>query len=703
MSATLVYYAHASRRWLIGTGLSMYSLLLFSCGNADTNATTTATKPATCTTPQKITAIYKPFVYDLSGYEHSGGGSPFNLFDEDNFTDPKTDITTYPETSPHPIRNAEIYFPKGRGSRIVVDLRVPYKLSEVYLYDRSVIPDTVWVYTGDMQNWKLKQTIITNSETISWGWRKFALSDTSRFVQFRFNSRETTITEAALYGCPLQPVPPAPAGEYSGPRLPRKPMKDFLGVNMYNESPMEWLQPFKWVRMYADANLFDTDAADAYPGNKINISRLGYLYQGQYFRHFSDDLAAVGKNIWYSVKGVPAWMNKLGLWEKDRPLTRLGMNPEDPMSYGRHAYLMWTLAAVFGKTAVDTSLLNIADMIKVSGKGTMTLFENGNEEDAWWKGDKYCTPVEYFAQSSADYDGHLHKLGDRHGIATADSNSKLILSGTVGLDTNRVRVLDFLCQYLRPDKKFLWQGGIQYHHYSTNVRSSIAPNRFQQATAGITPEEDSLRSRLAKVRDFTYRLQPGIECILGEYGFDKGPSAQSTPIIPGYTPAQSQGIMLVRSINAVAFSGFDRLILYWMKDHEPVNSPHIYLTSGLIYQSMDGQITPYPSWFHVNTMMHHLADYVPENIISEKGNVWIYKYRHQTQKDSVALFVYAPTRKGNKYPGYALNAGVGSGRAVEISFEDKREKGRKEEKDIKGGKIIVDVDEVPKIILFSER
>lgn len=678
----------------------VFAWAMVSCNisSPDTPAT------ATCTTPQKITAIYKQYVYDLSGYQSSGGGSAFNLFDENSFFDPKQNIEGYPETSPHPIRNTNIYFPHGRGSRIVVDLRIPYKLSEIYLYDRSSNQDTVWIYTGDMTNWKLKQTIITTTEATSWGWRKFSVSDTTQYVQFRFNSRVGNITEAVMYGCPLQPVPPAPVtGGYGGQRLPRKPMKDFLGVNMYNETPMEWMEPFKWVRMYADANLFDMDAADAYPGNKVNVSRYGYLFQGNTFRHYSDDLEAAGKKIWYSLKGVPAWMNQLGLWEKDRPVTRIGMNTEDPMSYGRHSYLMWTLAAVFGKTQVDTALLNIADMIKVSGKGTMTLYENGNEEDAWWEGPRYCSPVEYFMQSSADYDGHMHKLGDRHGIVTADSNSKLILSGTVGLDTNRVRILDFLCRNLRPDKKFLWEGGIQYHHYSTDVLSSIAPNRFQRATRGISPEQDSLRSRLAKVRDFTYRLQPEIECILGEYGFDKGPSTQGTPLIPGYSSEQSQGIMLVRSINAVAFSGFDRLILYWMKDHEPANSSKVYLTSGLIYQSMNGAITPYPSWFHVTTMMHHLADYVPDSIISEKGNVWIYQYRHQTRKDSVALFVYAPTHKGKKYPAYQLNVKAASGNAVEVSLDDKSKTGRITAKPIANGKIITDVDEVPKIILFSEK
>jgi hypothetical protein len=475
-------------------------------------------------------------------------------------------------------------------------------------------------------------------------------------------------------------------------------------VNLYNEIPLEWLEPFKWVRMYATADLFDGDTVNAYPNNKISISRLGYLFQGQSFHHYSDDLAAVNKEMWYTIRGVPVWMAKKGLGDKDRPVTALGMDPDDPLSYGRHAYMMWTLAAVFGKTPVDTNQLRIADMLKVSGKGSMTNFENGNEEDAWWAGNKFCTPMEYFAQSSADYDGHMGKLGPKHGVFAADSNSKLVMSGTVGLDTSRFKVLDFLCRTLRPDKKFLWQGGIQYHHYSNTVSHNMTPTRFHGPIHGITPEEDSLRKRLTKVREATYRLRPGIECILGEYGWDKNQnSAQSTPIVPGYSAAQSQGIMLVRSINAVAFSGFDRLIIYWMKDIEPESNPYIYITSGLVHQSLDGKVTPYPSWFYVSTFMHHLGNYVPLGIVKEDKDVWAYVYQHQTQEDSMALFVYAPSRKGKKYPGQVFDFGNQNGSVTQISFADNSKTGIVATIPVKDGKFSIDVDEVPKIILFSSR
>ncbi len=204
-------------------------------------------------------------------------------------------------------------------------------------------------------------------------------------------------------------------------------------------------------------------------------------------------------------------------------------------------------------------------------KGILSLYENGNEEDAWWVGDKYCNPVEYFAQSSADFDGHEGRVGQKMGIINGDAAARLMTSGLVGLDTNRIRVYSFLCKNLRTDKSFIWQGGIQYHYYSTNEKK------------GLSPEEDSLRKKLSKVSAFTHRLQPGIDCILGETGYDKGQSGrQATPLIPGLSNAECQAVFILRSINATAFSGFDRYILYWLKDRDPEDDPRVYLTSGVI-------------------------------------------------------------------------------------------------------------------------
>src|ERR1700689_1438900 len=79
---------------------------------------------------QKITAIYKENVYDLSGYADEGAGNPFNLFDENAYVDPRSDKSRsenyIPEPDPQPRSHPEIYFPAKKGNRIVADLQIPY-------------------------------------------------------------------------------------------------------------------------------------------------------------------------------------------------------------------------------------------------------------------------------------------------------------------------------------------------------------------------------------------------------------------------------------------------------------------------------------------------------------------------------------------------------------------------------------------------
>jgi hypothetical protein len=111
-----------------------------------------------------------------------------------------------------------------------------------------------------------------------------------------------------------------------------------------------------------------------------------------------------------------------------------------------------------------------------------------------WVGNKYCSPYEYYAQSTADWDGDEGRLGNRHGIHAADPGAGLMMSGLTGLDTNRVKVYGFLSENLRDDKKFIWQGGIQYHYYA------------QKNGKGISPEADSMRRKLALVADCSYRI-----------------------------------------------------------------------------------------------------------------------------------------------------------------------------------------------------
>jgi hypothetical protein len=677
-------------------------LVFSSCRNKNQSAfinsiseTNTAIK-LICSSPQKI-VVYKNDVYDLSGYEDEGKGKPFDLFDENAFVDPrgenKGSENYIPVTNPQPAVRPAIYFPAGKGSRIVTDLQVPYKLAEAYLYDHSYTSDSVWIYTGDMTHWKLKAAFVTKGNAGMWGWRRFPLDDSSQFVMIRFSNFETSVTEMVLYGCAYKPIPLAPSPVYNDPRFSKKTMKDFLGVNYFNEVDAKWVKPFHFSRLYTFSMDFDNDNVHAYPKNKYNMLHNGHWdSEAKEYSFFIDRIVKENEgNVWCSVMGLPLWMNKKE-WENKRPVTEINMDPENPLSYARHSNMLWNIAAFFGSNKADTNLLSLSNQPARSGRGIMNLYENGNEDDATWVGDKYCSPLEYFAQSSADYDGHESALGKNCGIKNADNNSKLMTSGMIELDTNRVRVYKFLCSTLRKDKKFIWDGGVQYHHYSTNGKH------------GITPEEDSLRWKLMKAREATFRIQPDVECFLGENGYDKSQlSRQGTPMLPGLSEEACQGIFILRSINATAFSGFDAYILYWLRDAAIKEDPRVYLTSGVLRELPDGKMEPLPAWFYISTFVNTLGNYAADEIVNEKGNVWVYKYRNTISPDSVAYFVYCPTHNGTSAENYLLKVGkAANDEAQEISFSDNSVNGNHSKKKILNGTVVLNVEERPKIVLLKE-
>jgi hypothetical protein len=643
---------------------------------------------------QKI-PVTQEQVYDLSGYAGGGASTPYALFDENAYVDPRYEKAGegfIPVTNCQPTVHPAIYFHAAEGSRIVADLKIPYNIREIYLYDRSRTSDSCWIYTGTLKKWKPVAAWVTASQSAG-RWKKISLDEQSRYVMIRFSSYETNITEMVFYGFPMDSVPAA--GHFTIHKgFTHTPLDQFLGVNYIMENEARWLKPFHYSRLYNFALDYDNDTSRDEHRVRFNMLHYGrYSKENGNYIFDIDTLQHVNNgNIWFSIRGVSGWMSGLGLTDKDRPLNRPFLNTEDPASYSRHAEMMWHLAAFFGYNPVDTNLLSLSHEPRRSGRGSMSVYENGNEEDATWVGNKYCSPYEYFSQSTADWDGDEGRLGNRHGIHAADPGASLMISGLTGLDTNRVKVYAFLSENLREDKKFIWQGGIQYHYYA------------QKNGKGISPEADSMRSKLALVADCSNRIAPGVKCFLGENGYDKSPvSRQCTPVIPGMSAAQSQGIMLLRAINATFFSGFDAYILYWLRDGNPENDPRVYLTSGILRTLPDGKTQVYPGWYYISTLVNFLGKYRPERVIREEGGIWIYQYRHTVYPDSLAYFIYKPTVNGSHVSSFTLRTGKTiSNQVRKVSFLDNTDQGKEEIIPVNNGEIKMDVLEKPTLILYKE-
>src|ERR1700730_17223817 len=249
-----------------------FVILLNACGNRFQKKISVSVNAL-----QKI-IITPDQVFDLSGYAGSGGGNPFSLFDENAFVDPryeKDGNAFVPVTNCQPTIHPAIYFHGREGNRIIVDLKIPYSVKEIYLYDRSLMADSCWIFTGNLNKWKKIASFITVSQAGSGGWKKISVDEETRFVMIRFSSYETAITEMVLYGIPQQAVPAADSfSAHKG--FTKTPLGQFLGVNYIMENEPQWLKPFHYSRLYNFALDYDNDTSRDAGRVRFNMLHYGY-------------------------------------------------------------------------------------------------------------------------------------------------------------------------------------------------------------------------------------------------------------------------------------------------------------------------------------------------------------------------------------------------------------------------------------------
>jgi hypothetical protein len=78
-------------------------------------------------------------------------------------------------------------------------------------------------------------------------------------------------------------------------------------------------------------------------------------------------------------------------------------------------------------------------------------------------------------------------------------------------------------------------------------------------------------------------------------------------------------------------------------------------------------------------------------------------YRHSEFPDSLAYFIYKPTVNGSRVSAFTLETGKTVDNQVrKVSFLDNTDQGRATILKVQNGKIIIDVEEKPILILFKE-
>ncbi len=426
-------------------------------------------------------------------------------------------------------------------------------------------------------------------------------------------------------------------------------IKEFTGINARRNNSIERMKVVGIVREYHEWVL-----DEGYPGlNGIfELASPGYpnnLYkwnpsyqtqsQGLRFDDFYQDIVDAGiivqpvlmQSAPYIINpnllpSFPDASNQLD----QKPLFA-GEDPELAESYIEHADWMYHFAARYGNSVFSPARTNqiIAPKLAgnetvVTGLGSVNYIENWNETNKWWLlqtyPSAYFTSEEYAAMTSADYDGHMQTLSlmadpddpnsqiSTVGVKNADSTMQFVLSGISDVD------LDYL-----KDMVTWWETNrtagtthgqypfdiINFHHYS-----NINQNLHGLGVGGISPEEDDLKEELAPLVAYRDQYFPDKEIWLSEFGYDTDSvSEMRVPYfgIGSYDREEVQAQWIVRSYLEIAAAGFDRAMLFELKDVCSGSFCGLYQSSGLLHSEAKGQ-QPKKSWYYVGTFKNTLAD-----------------------------------------------------------------------------------------------
>lgn len=599
--------------------------------------------------------------------------------------DPKAGAGGHP-TQNWQIDGNSIYLPASA----VIDLGTDYALTDVYLYDSNG-SGNVSVSVGTPFAWT---PLVTDGMGGYNQWKGHAVSATTRYVQVTFASAGVSLNEIVLYGTAhgTPAAPPQPT-VHTPPALGQ-----FIGINAFIDDPLDKMQVAGFVREYHNWNWDEGDVwpfgtiSTSYPGypNNANKFNPSYAGGGWNFDAYYAGLKNAGITAVPAIQGSVSWLTTGG---NHKPLTG-SENALLPASYAEHADHMFQYAARYGGAAVADSKLKLAvGQPRSTGLGTLSYYENWNEQDKWWDGRaSYFNPYEYAAMTSADYDGHQGTMGTTVGVKNADPNAKLVMGGLADPNLEYVRALKFWSDFNR--------GGsfpvdvINIHHYSNNGGGQGS------GSVGISPEADGLKEKLQKFVDYRNAYLPGKEVWLTEFGYDTHPSSpQRAPAIGVTNQEEVQGRWLIRSYLAAAAAGIDRAAMYMLRDVNP-NSSTQYDTSGLVSSQATGY-QPKPSWYYVYTMKNKLGNmrYLGE-AASGNPNVKIYKFKDVSSNQG-AYVVWSPTSNNTTVNGYGLSLAGSPTSATLVTLTGGDTDGVNSTLAITGGSVSVNVSEKPVFVMVD--
>lgn len=426
------------------------------------------------------------------------------------------------------------------------------------------------------------------------------------------------------------------------------------------------------LRIFTASNYFDTANAVGVPAAYRYFYSIPTTYD--LATEVLKDYQTAGHEIWFTNSGGNAYNSAHGYYESNQDT--IGKENRTAAQWKRAGDLAYNFAAKFGSVAVPAANTKWKDDEGYSNG--MRLFDKtafGNE--SWAHGLSYLS---LFFQHSVQYDGHENTVGirNRTGVKAADPNFKLMLSAMVDADTNQVKTMWFLSQWLRTDKKFP-ADIIDFHKYFTNRDSANggsftwadqvgqhgeAPEWAGGASTNVTTILDEFARNIYKYLDTSiciYWTENG----RGNTGSPARSEADAataksyiqTPAFGKYNSLEAKAILSTRTeLFAAASTAITRYNEYALTNQygDTVQRPTPYFYSfgrgADISTSAPFNIRKfYPQWHFRAVFYHYLQNYYFDTTILEGGRNgrWQMRFRHAYVPDSIITVVWLGSYNGS--------------------------------------------------------
>lgn len=352
-----------------------------------------------------------------------------------------------------------------------------------------------------------------------------------------------------------------------------------------------------------------------------------------------------------------------------------GADTTKAASYKVHSNVLFNYAARYGSKEVETSRLNLTTNTEAkSGLGYIKYYENWNEPDKTWIGEKaHFSPSEFAAMCSADYDGHEGTLGNTYGIKQADPDAKLVYGGLAGGEAG-VQYLEGMKQWAEENR--------------TDKKLPFDVINFHQYCGTHSPENSSFKSSAQALIDWKNENAPYLEVWITEFGWDTNPASPRSA--PTY---DTQRDWIIREYLLTDRLGLSRATVYNGRDDGAPENTTQYATCGLT--TGKGKEERKSSWYGVNTAKNTLKGFHFDSVVEESNSAYVYKYKNNNNEECYVF--WSPTEDGSSLSNYELK--IDNVKSLElVEMKDKEELGIRSNVSINNSIVKLNVTESPKFL-----